>query len=249
MQFAERILALPSQVEPGWAKALIRGVSKFHHRAESPRFLEADVVSLVKAALDGGHLSLARMFAVCRTFMGRAANELHPLQIDGRSGLESDDTRWHSQVHIATDADGRLSATITLRTRKNAPRGGKLLRFCGCAAGGNGALLCGVCALRAQVRAHRALGRGPRELLFHEVSGPGGAGVFRRLCAQLNLAPAWHAFRRGAASDMLRRGAPLSAVLAGGGWRSAAFLRYLSRADIDERVALEQAFATSDTEG
>jgi len=249
VQFAERVLGLPSQVDPAWVKALIRGVSKFHHRAESPRFLEADVTSLIKAALDGGLLSLARMFAVCRTFMGRAANELHPLQIDGRSGLDSDDTRWHSQVHIAVGGDGRLSATITLRTRKNAPRGGKLIRFCGCSANGNDTLLCGVCALRAQVREHRAAGRGPTELLFPEVSGPGGAAAFRRTCSQLNLAPAWHAFRRGAASDLLRRGAPLSAVLAGGGWRSAAFLRYLSRADIDERVALEQAFAVSDTEG
>ena len=248
VKFAENLLGLVSPVDQGWLRSVRRGAVKFHQRADPPRCLQADVSRLVVAALRQDRLSFARMFAVCRTFMGRAAAELHPLQVDGRAGLEGDDTRWHSQVALRVGDKGLHQAIITLRTRKNAPGGAKLIRWCSCSESVEDKMLCGVCALRAQVREHRAAGKGPRELLFPEVSGPGGAGVFKKLATAANVAPAWHAFRRGAASDMLRKGAPLSAILAGGGWRSAAFLKYLAQAEVDERVALEQAFALSDSE-
>jgi len=248
VQFAERALGLQSPVDPAWIRALRRGAVKFHTRSDPPRFLRTDVVKLIAAAMRRGYLGFARMFAVCRTFMGRAAAELHPLQIDGRAGLSADDTRWHSQILVGKGEGGRRKAVISLRTRKNAPGGAKLVRVCSCSEVPETRMLCGVCALAAHIREHRSAGRGPTELLFPDVSGPGGTKAFRELTTEVGLSAAWHAFRRGAASDMLRDGAPLSAILAGGGWRSAAFLRYLSQAEIDERVALEQAFALSDSE-
>jgi len=50
------------------------------------------------------------------------------------------------------------------------------------------------------------------------------------------------------AQDMLSRGDPLAEILLAGGWKSGAFLRYLSRRDLDERVALEYAMGESGDE-
>ena len=47
---------------------------------------------------------------------------------------------------------------------------------------------------------------------------------------------------------MLPRGDPLAEILLAGGWRSGAFLRYLTRSDLDQRVALEFAIQASDDE-
>ena len=40
----------------------------------------------------------------------------------------------------------------------------------------------------------------------------------------------------------------LAEILLAGGWRSGAFLRYLAKADLDKRVALEYAMAASGDE-
>ena len=47
---------------------------------------------------------------------------------------------------------------------------------------------------------------------------------------------------------MLRRGSTVAHILVSGGWRSAAFLRYLRNRDIDARAALEVAQAASDSD-
>ena len=41
---------------------------------------------------------------------------------------------------------------------------------------------------------------------------------------------------------------PESECLSGGGWRSATFLQYLSSEDVEDRLAMEQAFMMSDEE-
>ena len=56
----------------------------------------------------------------------------------------------------------------------------------------------------------------------------------------------WHAFRRGMASDLIATGTPLAQVLTAGGWRSSAFLRYVSRGEADEAAACQGALAASD---
>ena len=50
-------------------------------------------------------------------------------------------------------------------------------------------------------------------------------------------AAGWHAFRRGMASDLVASGTPLAQVLVSGGWRSAAFLRYVLRHEAEEVAA------------
>ena len=64
----------------------------------------------------------------------------------------------------------------------------------------------------------------------------------------MGLPAVWHAIRRGMAEEMLARGDPLAEILLAGGWRSGAFLKYVSRHSLDTRVALDFAYAVSDGE-
>ena len=50
-----------------------------------------------------------------------------------------------------------------------------------------------------------------------------------------------HDFRRGHAKDLQDSGAPLSVILAAGGWRSAAFITYLDGCELEKEVVLEAA--------
>lgn len=58
----------------------------------------------------------------------------------------------------------------------------------------------------------------------------------------------WHSFRRGAAHHMLDKGATIAQILRAGGWRSAAFLRYLCRKDVDNAAHLQIIHDESDSE-
>ena len=258
IRFAERLLGLPSQVDDHLWAALLRGARRFKPQVARPRFLRPDVVRLVRAALAARDLDLARVVVIARCWLFRVSDELLPLQLDGRSGLEADDTRWHSVVSCRPAArSGPASASVRLRTRKNAPFGERIARACTCTpVDVESRLLCGPCSLRAAVSGHVAAGRSPRDRLF----GPSAelTSRFRRLCGELGLPPAWHAFRRGAASDMLRAGSAVGDILLAGSWRSGAFLRYLRRAEVDARAAadadgagdavLEAVFAESGSE-
>ena len=57
----------------------------------------------------------------------------------------------------------------------------------------------------------------------------------------------WHWLRRGFATDLLRSGTPLAELITAGGWKSAAFVRYLLREDIDEFATADRVFADSDS--
>jgi hypothetical protein len=197
--------------------------------------VEKEVAKLVFHLVHEHLLWEARMCIIARCFLLRVADELFPLQTDGREGLDPADTRWHSQINFEPQA-----VTIVLRTRKNAPEGAVLRRTCSCAL--RPRLLCGVCALRAQVQSAEQRGIGPRTAIFGPCKAAQSLLIVRAACELLGLPrPGWHSFRRGMARDMLNAGCSLAQILDAGGWRSAAFLRYLSRRDIDARVALELA--------
>jgi hypothetical protein len=51
------------------------------------------------------------------------------------------------------------------------------------------------------------------------------------------------------AQDLISKGASISYILFAGGWRSAAFLRYMNRKDLDARALLEVSMQNSDSEG
>ena len=149
LHVVERLLDLPSGVRPEVEKGIIRGAKKGSCRKEGPRFLKSDVLRLIGAALGAGHVHLARLFAVARTWMLRVRDELLPLQWDGRRGLDPGDTRWHSQV-IVLQMRPRPRLKIVWRTRKNAQQGDEAVRVCSCDRDPASRVLCGVCALLGQ---------------------------------------------------------------------------------------------------
>ena len=120
---------------------------------------------------------------------------------------------------------------------------------CSCSAAPNAAILCGTCALLGQTHDRIKAGTSTQEELFDDLQGSQGSQTFRMVASALCLEPKWHAFRRGMASDMLSQGRPISIVLACGGWKPTAFLKYVTSADLDSVAAVEQAFAGSDGEG
>ena len=60
----------------------------------------------------------------------------------------------------------------------------------------------------------------------------------------------WHAFCRGAASDIIRSGGTIGFPMHQGGWKPAAFLKHLLASDINDRCSLQAAAASlsSDSE-
>ena len=56
-----------------------------------------------------------------------------------------------------------------------------------------------------------------------------------------------HAFPRGMATDLVASCSPLSFILHAGGWRSSAFMRYITASGLDEREAVDFTIAESDS--
>ena len=176
-------------------------------------------------------------------------DELLPLQTDEQSGLQPDDTRWHSQVVTSSTRGSRRKAFVNLRARKNACAGDTITRTCSRADTEESKRLCGVCALAGQVAEATASGQGVRDLLFPALQRVLALRALKAAAADAGLPAVWHAFRRGTATDMLNGGPPpLAEILLAGGWKSVAFLRYLTRGDLDERAAVDFAFEESDGE-
>ena len=255
VRFGENLFLLDHLVPASISGQLSRGARAGHLPAARPRFLKDDVLKLIRLAVKAGDVDSARLYAVARAWLARAANELFPLQRNGRAGLSSADAGWHSRVTFTTtrapsalpgqprehdsppEASRRLVATIRLRTRKNAPFGERISRACTCVDLDFATyLLCGPCNLRAAVVA--SIKRGDSESARIFPSEATLRSRFRHYCTEAQLRAGWHAFRRGAASDMLRSGSSVGDILLAGSWRSGAFLRYLRRAELDTRASL-----------
>ncbi len=237
VRLASRLLRCPF-ASHATIDGLMRGVKKVTVHQPKEALVLKDVRRLVDHLLSEGHAEEARLCIIARCWLFRVTNELIPLQIDGRSNLAPSDSRWHSQLVF-----GASSITVSLRTRKNAPDGAVMTRTCLCK--DRPRLMCGVCALRAQAESHTRSRLGETARLFR-ASSASALAIIRSSCLALGLPRVgWHSFRRGAARDMLNAGCSLAQILEAGGWRSAAFLRYLSRRDIDARVALELAEVAS----
>ena len=245
VHFGERLLQLDRGVSRDLENAAIRGASKFRAPRGGSAFHQGTVVSLVEAALAVGRTDLARLMVVARTWLLRVPSEGIPLQCSGRVGLREEDPGWHSFVTVVRAAP-RPVVRITWHRRKNEPSGHSMERSCTCGPSPSSSLLCGPCALLGQLADARKAGHHPASPLFPRLQGNRGREAFRAITATVGVRPEWHAFRRGMALDMLAGGSPLGEILLAGGWRSGAFLRYLTRFDIDRRVALEHAMVESE---
>ena len=236
----EVILRQSTRVSPGVEKALVRGLRRASVSRVLFRLGASSTRLLIRCAVAHNDSESARLYSVAYTFMFRVANELIPIQQDGRL-VATGSLDWHSVVRRT-----RAGSEVTLRTRKNAPNGAKVKRKCSCDIASP--LLCGSCALLAQVRAARRAGVRPGGCIFTS-SSSSLLRRFRAYCQELAFPRCgWHAFRRGAADDMVRAGTPLGTVLHAGGWRSGAFLSYISRESLDTHAALDAMLSLSDSE-
>jgi hypothetical protein len=223
-----------------FAATLVRGLQRWYVPKQRVALSGRQVSSVVAWCIDKGHVDLARLLTISRHYLLRVESEAFPLQANGRRGLLPTDSNWHSQISLYDDC-----AEIRLRRRKADPQGLLLLRRCVCQT--QSPLLCGVCSLKAAIASQQAENAHPSLPLFHRLEPRSALRVFQQAAALCSApTPTWHSLRRGMAGDLLRAGVTLAEVLRAGGWRSAAFLKYIQRRDIDARADAELHLPSDD---
>ena len=226
---------------------LVRGSLVGHIRLLKGRITAIQTKAIVKQLLIDDHTSLARFVVIGRQWLMRIMNELYPLQIDGRSHLPQSSLEWHSMIQLSRDEQ---SVHITLRSRKNEAKGCTIARKCICQS--QGALLCGVCSIKAMITEHQESGHAPSKSIFHAIDMKRAREIIRDTARKLNIPELqsfnWHFIRRGMATDMLRYGSSMAQILVAGGWRSNAFIRYLLQQDLDEKEAANICIDQSESE-
>ena len=239
---ASRLHGVDDSLHSRLRDGLVRGARKYRAPDQRPVLRQPQALDIIRRAVDAGDVQVARIYTITRHYMLRARSELFPLQADGLLHQDPRGCSWHSRVLLRLNA-----VAIELRKRKNAELGDVITRCCLCRS--SSPLLCGPCALGAQISRSRRLRLAPDAPLFSQ-------GVLHRASERLRAEASrfgwrslgWHAFRRGMASDLLNSGGSLSQILYAGGWRSGAFLRYLARRDVDARASLEATAAASESD-
>ena len=192
---------------------------------------------IVQHAWGRHDLDFALQVVLAYTFGFRVLDELLPLEWDGLAA------GGHSSISVYEGQDRRMFVRISLRSRKNEPHGAELVRPCVCRTDRS---MCPVHTLLrwATLRNRTHVGR-----LFHGVPSSLYRSFMRQvqdvgLLLQIVGAAKWtsHGFRRGMAQDIIANGGSLADVLRAGGWRSAAFLLYLEKHEVDEAAALDCIF-------
>ena len=238
LNFAHRILSLPEMKYRDIINSIIRGSRKDQTRRVKPRAVGPDLDRLVGMAISEGDLLGARAYVIAYSFLFRCGDELFNLQVDGRAS----DGDHHSHIIFEKKSpSGPASAAVHLTSRKNAPGGAVISRPCLC---GKDRLSprCGVCALIAVVHAHLHRGGTRSDRIFGSLKSRRASSELRRRGLTVGISRcSWHAFRRGAASDIVRSGGTIGFLMHQGGWKSAAFLKYLLASDINDRCSLQSA--------
>ena len=236
LRMASRISGIPWLVSAEIASAVTRGLKKVTIRHQAGILTSRQFEDLVRHMIRISRLDLARFIVVAHLFMHRVQSELAPLQLDGRTLAGH---RWHSFVDIQ-----RHHISITYHHRKNAPHGATIKRTCICKKGPS--LSCGVCALRAHACRHH---QDKHKVVFPSISLSRDIRVIRNIAADIGVQDiSWHSFRRSAAHTMLKQGGTISQIIRAGGWKSSAFLQYLSRRDVDDRAHLELIHQDSESD-
>ena len=240
LNFAHRILSLPEMKYRDIINSIIRGSKKDQTRRVKPRAVGPDLDRLVSMAISEGDLLGARAYVIAYSFLFRCGDELFNLQVDGRDS-EGD---YHSHIIFEERSlAGPASASVHLASRKNAPGGAIISRPCLCSKD-RLSHRCGVCALIAVVHSHLRQGGSKSDRIFGSLKSRRASSELRRRGLTLGINRcSWHAFRRGAASDIIRSGGTIGFLMHQGGWKSAAFLKYLLASDINDRCSLQAAAA------
>ena len=183
---------------------------------------------LVRHASSRGQCEQSCAYVLAANFLFRVPSELIPLRFDN--------VDVHSSVKEFVE-DGRPVLEISLKSRKNRPRGSVLRRACRCP---GDQLLCPVHALRALLAAQ---GRSRRVGKVFSLNITGFTRKLREHLSALEVddpaAYASHSFRRGSAQQLLKDGGRLAHILRAGEWRSASFLDYQDKELIDQAAVLD----------
>jgi hypothetical protein len=254
---------------------VLRGLKKVTVTKPGTPGLEwKDVIRLKALAFATGEYEIGTLFVLACAFLFRVPNELLPLCYDS---VETH-SRIEMPPHpFSVNEDGtRPKLTIVLRPRKNCPAGSVLTRQCICKVykDGDGSLVDHV-MLRNRLRIgevfkqhplcpvhamfdffkFRGLMLDPPDIqagqLFH-TSAASFQLVLRRLGHHLDIGKAAcltsKAFRRGSARELFRSGCTMAQVLIAGQWKSAAFMDYLIRSEVDEKAVFSCMEDLSDEE-
>ena len=249
LKLATRVLGL-QPIQQDIVSGILRGALKYRLPARKSFLRKQDTAHIVRSLVDSGDILLARLCSVAYHYQLRAVNEGFPLQIDGRLGIAANEDRWHSQVKINGN-----SATIVLRTRKNARSVTSIRRECIC---NTSRVVCGVCSLKAMVRAAVRAGADPAQPIFGVLSAHSARTALIRAGATAGVGHvSWHGFRRGRTVDLCsekdasgRPRASLQDLFDSGGWASGsrAIFSYLREEDLNRPRTAEALAALSDSE-
>ena len=240
-----------------WCRSLyaqrIAGIKKTFQpaRKQSPGIMRDLQSELSRVAWADGSPDESLAYCLGREFGFRMQSECFPLQFSGLPG-------GHSSVKLRPAAGlSRSALEVALASRKNAPDGAIMVRFCTCPAG-TGAQATGrsvwTCPVHLFILWSQRRGSQFGSLFrFSETS------FVRNLRSRILRCPAalqppdvstvtLRAFRRGMAQQLARDKQPLSVILRAGGWRSGAFALYLDMGLLESEAVLDLCAAEDEAE-
>ena len=245
LRFAHRVMNLPPIEAEDIAASIIRGARRDTVCRVKPRVSGPHLDATIRQSIREGDILAARAYAVAYSFLFRCQSQLFGIQIDGRGS----GTRHQSHLVVREGSAGGLPAVaVHLTSRKNSPKGAVVSRPCFCRRNLR-SIRCGHCSLKAIVASHIRNGGSKRDPILSALMTSGASRRLRQRGAILGIERcSWHAFRRGAASDIMRSGGTVGFLMNQGGWRSGAFLRYFLAPDVEDRRALEVIAAGLDSD-
>ena len=185
---------------------------------------------VVQHAWDRHEYAAAAAYVTAATFLLRCRSELVNLDF--------------SQLSFDLNVNPPI-VTLTLRSRKNMPQGAQLKRKCIC---GSHPTLCPVHIFSRLCQATKRMMMGK----VFPFTYPSFLNTYRAHLVALGVPDAQEHdtkdFRRGTAQEMIASGSSLAEVLNAGQWRSAAFLLYLDKAEVQEEAVFAAMDCLSDDE-
>lgn len=206
------------------AKQAISKKGAFHARPKEFVRQEHIRQMLVLATDRPEYGNAALMFLITYIFLLRLPSECLPIVIG--SGL------YDEQAMLSWTDD---SLTLVLKRRKNTDQPTTMVRTCWCST-------CPItCPIHVAAAALKSFKTGDRP--FSSFSPAKALSELRAMLAIIGISNAaryrTHDIRRGHARDMQANGRTLAEILLAGGWRSAAFLRYLDELALHDAAVLE----------
>ena len=208
--------------------------------ARSPMFIGIDILKKMMAMMGDNPTYRTRCsamgFLTTYVFMLRMPSECLPIRVS--TGKQDE------QVHQAVISISANELTLRLKRRKNKEGGSVLMRKCWC---NSCKITCPVHVLGPFLL---ACGPGAQPFAMHDARSALQTlrGWLRVLKIEQAANYRTHDLRRGHARDMVQSGARLGEILRAGEWRSAAFLSYLDKDELECNATLEAHLGESSDE-